>query len=255
MRDLLLPVTWIIHHPKTLSAAAAILVGGIVARPGDAHAFAEDLCYAQGGGPLVSCAPLPDVCRPAGKQTNTCKAAIIAVAARQRNASDGGRSSVHTDVTYLLAQAVGFSATDAYWIAAYDEATDLGWFDPRDNSSMPVGNGAFTTASVTGFVRTDAQVGGPLLHVIAPYNQGLDTPPPGIDGLHPDPDDPATEVTLANFRAWALAASSAARPACTAGLTVPSAAGDYATGAACFTAGTPIQASIRLFGPIAIPFT
>jgi len=255
MRDLLLPITHTINRPKTLSAMTIFLVGAIVTRAGNAHAFAEDLCYPQGGGPLVSCAPLPEICRPAGKQTTVCKAAIIAAAARQRNASDGGRSSVHTDVTYLLAQAVGFSATDAYWIAAYDEAADLGWFEPRDNNSMPFGNGAFATASVTGFVRTNAMVGGPLLHVIAPYNHGLDTPPPGIDGLHPDPDDAATEVTLANFQAWALAASSAARPACTAGLTIPSPAGDHATGAACFAAGTPIQTSISLFGPIDVPFT
>ncbi|MGH2901561.1 MAG: hypothetical protein ACRDMZ_22995, partial [Solirubrobacteraceae bacterium] len=162
---------------------------------------------------------------------------------------------VHTDVTFLLAQAVGFSATDAYWIAAYDESADLGSFEVRDNNSMPFGGGAFATASVSGFVRTTAMTGGPLLHVIAPYNHGLDTPPPGVDGLHPDPHDAATEVTLANFRAWALAASSAAKPACTAGLTLPSPAGDLATGAACFTAGTPIQTSIRLFGPIDVPFT
>jgi hypothetical protein len=257
MRKLLQPITQTTTRSRSLSAAmlSVALVGAIVTRPGDAHAFAEDLCYPQGGGPVVNCTPLPEVCRPAGKQTNACKAAMIAVAARQRNASDGGRSSVHTDVTYLLAQAAGFSATDAYWIAAYDEAADLGSFAPRDNNSMPFGNGAFATANVSGFVRTDAQVGGPLLHVIAPYNGGLDTPPPGVDGLHPDPDDAATEVTLANFRAWALAASSAARPACTAGLTLPSAAGDYATGPACFTAGTPIRTSISLFGPIDVPFT
>ena len=238
-----------------LCVAAILVVAAIVALPGKAHAFAEDLCYPQGGGALVNCTPLPAVCRPAGKETAACKAAIIAVAARQRNANDGGRSSVHTDVTYLLAQSVGFSATDAYWIAAYDEATDLGSFAPRDSNSMPFGNGAFATAKISGFVRTDAQVGGPLLHVIAPYNGGRDTPPRGVDGLHPDPQNAAVEVTLANFRGWALAPSSAARPACTAGLTVRSAAGDYATGPACFTPGTPIQTSISLFGPINVPFT
>src|SRR5690349_1282786 len=98
MRKLL--VTGILNNQSLL--AAAIGAGAVVGRAGDAHAFAEDLCYAQGGGPLVSCAPLPEVCRPAGTQTVACKAAIIAVAAHQRNASDGGRSSVHTDVTYLL---------------------------------------------------------------------------------------------------------------------------------------------------------
>jgi hypothetical protein len=243
------------HHPRFTAIAAALAAGAILTPARDAAAFAEDLCYAPGGGPLASCAPLPAVCRPAGTDTAVCKATLIAEVARQRNASDGGRSSVHTDVTFLLAQAVGFSATDAYWIAAYDESADLGGFEIRDNNSLPVGGGALATADVSGLVRTNAMSGGPLLHVIAPYNHGLPTPPPGIDGLHPDPTDAATEVTLANFRVWALAASSAAKPACTAGLTVQSAAGDYATGATCFASGTPIQASIRLFGPLDMPFS
>jgi hypothetical protein len=240
---------------KLASAAAILAAGAIVAHSEDAHAFAEDLCYPQGGGALINCTPLPAACRPAGKQTTACKTAMVALAARRQSASDGGRSSVHTDVTYLLAQSVGFSATDAYWIAAYDEAADLGSFAPRDNDSRPFGNGAFDTASVTGFVRTNAQVGGPLLHVVTPYNGGRDTPPPGVDGLHPDPGDADVEPTLANFRAWAMAPSSAARPACTAGLTVRSDAGDYGTGPACFTPGTPIQTSISLFGPLDVPFT
>ncbi|HEX7840283.1 MAG TPA: hypothetical protein VF469_22550 [Kofleriaceae bacterium] len=236
------------------ASTAFTLVAALLARPHEAAAFFEDVCYAPGGGPITTCAPLPDACRPAGTATSACKAAIIAVTARRRNASDGGRSSIHTDVTFLLAQAVGFSATDAYWIAAYDESTDLGSFAPRDNHSMPVGDGALATANVSGLVRTDANSGGVLLHVIAPYNHGLPTPPAHVDGLHPDPTDAATEVTLANFRAWALAASSAAKPACTGGLTVQSAAGDYATGATCYATGTPIRTSVSLFGPLDLPF-
>jgi hypothetical protein len=90
--------------------------------------------------------------------------------------------------------------------------------------------------------------------VIAPYNHGLAAPVVGVDGLHPDPRDADTEVTLANFRAWAIAASSAPVPACTGGLTVQSAAGDHATGAVCYGPGAAIQASISLFGPLDLPF-
>jgi len=255
MRTILVADRFTLPGPRSAAvAAAALAAGAVLVQPRAAHAFAEDLCYAPGGGPLASCGPLPEVCRPAGTDTAACKAALVAVVARQRNASDGGRSSVHTDVAFLLAQAVGFSPTDAYWIAAYDESADLGAFEIRDNDSLAVGGGALATANVSGLVRTDAMSGGVLLHVIAPYNHGLTTPPPAVDGLHPDPTDAATEPTLANFRAWALAAPGAARPACTAGLTVQSARGDYATGAACFAAGTPIQASIRLFGPLDLPF-
>ena len=241
--------------PPTHLLAAAIAAGALLGQSGRADAFVEDLCYAKGGGAITNCTPLPEVCRPAGNDSVACKLAVIANAARQRNATDGGRSAVHTDVTYLLAQAVGFSATDAYWIAAYDESADLGQFEIRDNDSLPVGGGALATANVGGLVRTTAVTGGPLLHVIAPYNYGLPTPPLGIDGLHPDPSNANVEVTLANFRAWALAASSSARPACTAGLTVQSPAGDYATGASCYNPGAAIRFAVRLFGPIDVPFS
>ncbi|HEX3765398.1 MAG TPA: hypothetical protein VHW23_42175, partial [Kofleriaceae bacterium] len=189
MRTILVADRFTLPAPRSaaVAAAAALAAGAVLIPPRDAHAFAEDLCYAPGGGPLADCGPLPEVCRPAGTDTAVCKAALIVAVARQRNASDGGRSSVHTDVTFLLAQAVGFSATDAYWIAAYDESADLGGFEIRDNDSLPVGGGALATADVSGLVRTDAMSGGVLLHVIAPYNHGLATPPPGIDGLHPDP--------------------------------------------------------------------
>jgi hypothetical protein len=237
---------------SAITSAAAVLTT-LAATPRPAHAFAEDLCYAPGGGPVASCAPLPPICQPAGTTSDACKVAILAVFAAGRRNSDGGRSSVHTDSTYLLAQAVGFSATDAYWISAYDEATDLGSFEPRDNASAPVGGGALATASISGVVRTDGTSGGVFLHLIAPYNHGAPTPPPGVNGLHPVPTDANTEPTLANFRAWALAASSTAKPACTAGLTIQSAAGDYATGAACYVTGTPIRAPIALFGELSLP--
>jgi hypothetical protein len=84
---------------------------------------------------------------------------------------------------------------------------------------------------------------------IGSVDNQIDVPP-----HHPVPTDASTEPTLANFRAWSLAASSAAAPACTAGLTIQSPAGDYATGAACFATGTAIRAPIALFGPIAAPF-
>jgi hypothetical protein len=229
-----------------LSITAAVL-----AWPGDAHGFAEDLCYSPGGGPIASCLPLPAVCRPVGNTSLLCQLAVIRLVG-QRGNFDGGRSSVHTDVTYILAQAVGFSPTDAYWIAAYDEATDLGSFTPRDSNSMPVGDGSLTTADISGVMRTNLMSGGALLHFVAPYNGGGTTPPPGVDGLRPDPTDADVEVTLANFRAWAMAPSSSAAPACTAGLTARSPSGDYATGATCYPS-SPLDGSISAFGPFDLP--
>ena len=236
--------------PLTAGALAAL---ALVAAPRRAHAFAEDLCYIPGGGPIQSCAPLPAACLPAGTISPACYTAILATDAAQGSSFDSGRSSVHTDITFLLAEAVGFSETDAYWIAAYDEATDLGSFEPRDNSSVVVGTGEWATADIGGLVRGDFTSGGVLLHFVSPYNNGSSTPPAGINGLAPDPTNAATEPTLANFRAWALAASSSAKPACTAGLTIQSPQGDYATGAACYATGTPIHGSIASIQSVPVP--
>lgn len=246
-------LTRMLRLSSLTTGAAAVLALGVAPRA--AHGFAEDLCYAQGGGPLSNCGPLPPVCLPAGTETTMCKAAILAVVARNRRASDSGRSSVHSDSTYLLAQAVGFSPTDAYWIAAYDEATDLNAFEPRDNHSMPVGGGSLATANISGFTRTNVQAAGFLLHLIAPYNHGSAAPPPGIDGLHPVPTDAQAEPTLASFRAWALAPSSAATPACIAGLTTQSPAGDYATGPACYATGTALQGKVAVFAIASVSFS
>jgi len=235
--------------PLLAAAAASTLVAG----GSRAHAFAEDVCYLAGGGTITSCLPLPDACQPAGTATMACLAAIVAVAAQQAN-FDGGRSTIHTDTTFLLAQAAGFSPTDAYWIAAYDEATDLGSFQPRDNQSIPIGGTSLVTADVSGVVRTNFTSGGVLLHFIAPYNGGSATPP-AVNGLAPNPLDAQHEPTLANLRAWALASSSSARPGCTAGLTQRSPAGDYGTGAACYATGTAIAGTIAAVGAVAIPFT
>jgi hypothetical protein len=227
-----------------------LLFAGLLYSPA-AHAFGEDLCYPVGGGPIVSCGPLPDACQPVPTSTDACKQAIIT---EDGNAQSGiyaeGRSTVHVDSVYYIAQALGFSPIDAYWIAAYDGTVDTGEFSPYDNNSTIYGNGQYATADLTGIERGDLNSGGILLHFIAPYNHGLQQPPPNVNGLTPNPQDTATEPTLANWRAWAMTGS----VACTAGLTVQTADGNYGTGPACFASGTPIRGTISALGNAAVPF-
>ncbi len=76
-----------------------------------AHAFAEDLCYRNGRG-LASCNDL--ACDP-GEDDFRCTADAVTDIARL---AGGGRSMVHVDATFYLAQAVGLDASTAYWVAA-----------------------------------------------------------------------------------------------------------------------------------------
>ena len=219
---------------RTTSIFALSAAAFFVARP--AAAFTEDICYPQGGG-IIECTPLPPECVPPPNETDACKAAASAVFVTANTVYPDARSTVHVDATYILAQYVGFSPTDAYWIVAYSEASDRGSFEPRDQTGAVVGGGSLATVDVSGLQRTDFNSGGVLVHFSAPRNLTSPAAVPGIDGLHPDPTDAGTELVLTHLRTWAMAGTGAAHPDCAAGLTNPSAAGDNATGATCYTNG------------------
>jgi len=149
----------------------------------------------------------------------------------------GSRSVLHFDATYYMAQAVGFSPQDAFTIAAYNEATDLGQFvlydqngsqvvDPAQctGSSQPT-NCQFATQTTYGINRNNFMSGGVFFHFMAQPAGAART-----DGLSPDVSDPVAEPFLAHVRRWVYGLG----PLCLGGLTNRSAAGDYATGSSCF---------------------
>jgi hypothetical protein len=221
-----------------------------------AWSFAEDVCYLPNGGGVADCTPLPAVCKtPFPNDKPACLAAATATFAAQGDTfPDGGRSSIHTDATNVMAQAIGFPRESAYWIAAYDQATDLGDFEPKTMNGAPFGDGTLKTATLDGIARTRLETGGVLFHFGAP-RAGAN----GIDGLHPDVDDPQVELFLSHLRSWAAAGAGTAPPECAAGLTVVTDAGDYANGTSCYaTAGGPfatVSGSIAAIGDAAVPFT
>lgn len=218
-------------------------------------AFSEDLCWQADGTGVTSCTPLPAECEPVGSSSAACLTRATAVFAAVRNFAHA-RSSVHVDATYLMAQAIGFPAEDAYWIAAYDEAVDLGSYEPVDLQGNPIGGGALATAVLDGLVRTNLGDGGVFFHFISPRAGPLGQPPV-VDGLHPDLDDAQAEGFLVHLRAWAMAGSGTGRPACTDGLTV-STGSNLALGPSCFLreSGLPadIDGVISIFGPTAAAF-
>jgi hypothetical protein len=151
-----------------------------------------------------------------------------------------GRSMVHMDSTYFIAQALGYRADVAYWIAAYNEVSDYTQYVPIDQCGVqasPANSGStYITAQFNGFQRTNLNTDGPLDHYVvffSPNGQGTDVH--GAGGVqaiypfhYPQPGypihiDDTYQKTLANMRAWGMLASTDPGLLCTVGLTNESA--------------------------------
>ncbi|WP_371851153.1 hypothetical protein [Rhodococcus tukisamuensis] len=238
----------------SFAGVALALCAAVLVPPPAARAFAEDICYTEDGAPAHNCGPLPPVCPLDDPDAPVCGLQAFAAYGFTLRRPLGGRSLVHTDSTYIIARSVGFSERDAYWIAAYDEATDLGSFAPRDVDGRLVPDAdSLTTQDISGLVRTHFATGGFLFHFLPTMRGPSDAQP---DGLSPDADDPAHEVMLTHLRRWAMAGPGSAAPLCTGGFTNPGADGDYATGAACYGDAEPAQihGEYAVETPVAIPF-
>jgi hypothetical protein len=217
-----------------------LLVCLAVATPG--RAFLEDLCLPrQSGGTLTWCIrPCP-----AGNDVNT----TCPVQTADFVTIQPGRSMVHMDSTFFIAQSLGFRADVAYWIAAYNEVTDYSQYVPIDQcgkqaaNSVTIANGMtqqtsantgqnYITAFYNGFQRTNPNTDGPLDHYVVSYSpngQGTDVHgPQGVSGLYPlhypKPGypvhiDDVYQKTLANLRQWAMMKTKAPGLLCAAGLT------------------------------------
>ncbi|NLE81810.1 MAG: hypothetical protein GX610_19965 [Rhodococcus sp.] len=235
-------------------ATAALFVIPSVSSPPPAQGFAEDICYSGSAGPPHNCAPLPPFCPPDDPNNLVCGTEAFLRYAYTLRQPQGGRSLVHTDSTYIIARNVGFSVEDAYWIAAYNEATDLGSFAPRDmNGQLVADADALRTSDISGVVRTHFDTGGFLFHFPVAM-RGPNDPQP--DGLRPDVRNPHEEVMLAHIRNWAMAGPGSSVPLCTGGFTNPSPDGDFATGTTCYgdDQPTPIHGTYSVETPVAIPF-
>ncbi|MBI2893837.1 MAG: hypothetical protein HYY06_09815 [Deltaproteobacteria bacterium] len=226
-----------------------------IAIPSSARAFSEDLCVEDGV--LRNCY---DVDCATGEATAACETQAMAQGAKILQLV--GRSMVHTDATYLLAQAAGIDRERAYWIAAYDQATDSNQYVPFGQSGEtlvddPAACGTesgsewcdWVTAVIDGVGRTSAETGGMFVHYSTPFNERTAAPVDGIDGLHPALDDGRHEPLLVDFRAWALGDGDAdVDPMCAAGLTALSDSGDYGTAATCYPGGETLSGTMPILG-------
>jgi len=195
-----------------------------------ADAFLEDLCLPRrkSDGTLTRCLP---PCPPSTAPNNSCPAQVLGFATIKP-----GRSMIHADSTYFIAQALGYRADVAYWIAAYNEVTDYGQYIPIDQCGVQASttnSGAnYISAAFNGFVRTNNTTDGPLDHYVvsfSPNGEGTDVHgPAGVEALYPlhypTPGyplhiDDTYQKTLANLRQWAMLPTRDPGLLCTVGLT------------------------------------
>lgn len=82
-----------------------------------------------------------------------------------------GRSTMHADATFLLAQIAGLTPAAAYWVAAYTEAVDQGVFRPRltrpgDPHDGAVSDPELHSADLTGLNRFHLCAGASEFHYL-----------------------------------------------------------------------------------------
>jgi hypothetical protein len=194
-----------------------------------ANAFLEDICQKRKGQGITYC--IQPTCPPQFSVNRACPRQVAEFAAIMP-----GRSMVHADSTYFIAQALGYRADVAYWIAAYNEVTDYGLYKPIDQcgieASAQNSGRSYMAAQFNGFVRTNANTDGPLDHYTVSYSpngQGTDVHGAGgVEALYPlhypQPGYPVNiddtyQKTLANARQWAMLPSRDPGLLCTVGLT------------------------------------
>jgi hypothetical protein len=231
-----------------------------------AHAFLEDLCLPRkaSDGKLSWC--LSPNCAVPTQPNRACPQQVIDFATIQP-----GRSMIHADSTYFIAQALGYRADVAYWIAAYNEVTDYAQYVPIDQcgvqaanlnaiqgqktlQSAPNSGRDYITANFNGFQRTNVATDGPLDHYVVPFSpNGEGTDVHGAGGVqalypfhYPRPGYPARmddsyQKTIANLRKWGMLASSDPGLLCTVGLLTDD-------GTACLT-GATISGAVPMIMP------
>lgn len=193
-------------------------------------AFGDDVCYFPTfDQQVINCYQLPDPCLDDNPDNDTqCANAVLLNAMQAGTDTDILRSSLHSDATYLLAQAVGFNKDQAFSIASYNQAMDHGVYTARNLLGEPLGGEYSDTANINGLNRGNFISGGNLLHFVTPAN-GAE------NGLEPNKTNPHEEPLLAHVRLWALASyRQTIDQFCTGGITNVSAKGDYATGVGCY---------------------
>jgi len=217
-----------------------------------AWGFGPDICWLTSG-ELSNCTPLPADCAP-GDDSETClseEGSMSSSISDLTQSQTGKHSMVHMDFTYFTAQFLGFTPDEAFYIAAYDDGTDLGRYTQRNINGQLIAdpdacdagaddpNCRYTTKKIVGVSKVNVLTGGLFFHFHAPYNERRASPIPGIDGLHPVVESPSAEVFLHQLRNWADP-TSGVDMLCVMGITTNDTGNplNFYDGSQCFSADT-----------------
>jgi len=225
-------------HLPARRFARPLIFAGFALSSFSASAFLEDLCF-QSNGTAFNCQPAISnaLCTPGSYlNADACSANLATeMQASNTNAPTQQRSTVHMDATFYLAEFVGYSPTQAYWIAAYDQAVDNGAavdngiYIPRGSNGVLSTDVTKQTKSIDGLGR-NSPVGGAFFHYEAPYSGIYPGVVSGTNGLTPNTSSAYLEPTIYNIENWAKGTPLL----CVDGLTTLSANGDYSTGSQCY---------------------
>ena len=207
------------------------------------QSFGVDVCYnssASGQPPIRNCIGVGEICRtsnllPAEEVACRAKAFTDSLSGLSGNNSIiAGRSLVHSDSTYLMAQLMGYTPWEAYQISIYNEATDQSFYLPFDQKGRQIlddnmisqcratwGLGMsrqclITTKEMNGIYKFNNESGGMLLHLHARFSpDGVQPPSIGLPADYFSPANAPYEPLLTNLQDWAL---NRRQDACVAGI-------------------------------------
>lgn len=193
-------------------------------------AFGVDVCFnspTSGQAPVRNCIGVEQVCRTSNLVPSRQLACRVAATADSlsglsgSNAIIGGRSLLHSDSTYLMAQLLGYSPWQAYQVMIYDEATDQSEYTPYDQN----GGQMLTDAEIAdcrgqwgptmprrcrvlspvlnGLYKFNDETGGMLLHLHARFSpNGAPPPAIGYPANYLSAAHARYEPLVNNLRAW-----------------------------------------------------
>ncbi len=208
-----------------------------------AHSFGVDVCYtspSSGLAAIRNCIGVEEECRTSNlppSQAVACRGEAFTDSLSGLSGSNGiigGRSLVHSDSTYLMAQLIGYTPWEAYQISIYNEATDQSFYLPFDQKGQQIlsdstvdqcratwGLGMarqclITTKEMNGVYKFNNESGGMLLHLHARFSPGGGEPPSiGLPANYFSPANAPYEPLLTNLQDWAL---NRRQDACVAGI-------------------------------------
>ena len=226
---------------KAILVIAAIFAGCVHTQL--VQAFGVDVCFndpASGQAPIRNCIGVEEVCRtsnldPAGQlQCRVAATADSMSGLTGTNAIIGGRSLLHSDSTYLMAQLIGYTPWQAYQVMIYDEATDQAEYFPFDQNGAQMMSDAdiaecraqwgrampqhclLITRIMNGVYKFNAPSGGMLLHWHARFSPTPESPPPvPFPADYFSTENAPYEPLLNNLRDWVFGVR---RDACIGGI-------------------------------------